>query len=387
MGSITSRPDKQGKLSYRAAIRINRKGMPSFSESKTFSTYTSANKWLKHRELEIKENPEILLGKEKIDNLTLKDAIDRYLEKLGDKFGRTKHSTLRLIQKFPIARHIITNINSVHLEEHVSMREKGNLNLGLEPISASTLQHELLHIRGVLSYANVMLDAKVDLQKFDNICAKFRHFRRISSSEKRDRLPNTKELIELTKYFKNKWDGNYLNDRSTKYPMHLILWLAIFSCRRQAELTRLYLSNFDQHNLVWKVEDLKSPNGSKGNNKSFKVSPECKIFIDLLLKPSIRQRMLKLGYDENLLLPLNPKCIGKEFTEACKVLGIQNLRFHDLRHEGCTRLAEQNFAIPQIQKISLHRSWSSLERYVSLNTRSDVLKLKDIKYLIDVDKD
>ena len=26
---------------------------------------------------------------------------------------------------------------------------------------------------------------------------------------------------------------------------------------------------------------------------------------------------------------------------ACKHLGIEDLRFHDLRHEGCTRLAEK----------------------------------------------
>lgn len=62
--------------------------------------------------------------------------------------------------------------------------------------------------------------------------------------------------------------------------------------------------------------------------------------------------MLKLGHDENLLLPLNPKSLGKEFRDACKILRIRDLRFHDLRHEGCTRLAEQNFNIPEIQKLS-----------------------------------
>jgi integrase len=67
--------------------------------------------------------------------------------------------------------------------------------------------------------------------------------------------------------------------------------------------------------------------------------------------------MLKLGHNENLLLPLNPKSLGKEFREACKILGIEDLRFHDLRHEGCTRLAEQSFTIPEIQKVSLHDSW------------------------------
>jgi hypothetical protein len=36
MGSITARKGADGKVNYRAAIRINRKGFPAFSESKTF---------------------------------------------------------------------------------------------------------------------------------------------------------------------------------------------------------------------------------------------------------------------------------------------------------------------------------------------------------------
>jgi integrase len=93
--------------------------------------------------------------------------------------------------------------------------------------------------------------------------------------------------------------------------------------------------------------------------------------------------MLRLGYDEQLLLPLNPKSIGKEFREACKILGIEDLHFHDLRHEGCTRLAEQSFTIPEIQKVSLHDSWSSLQRYVSVKSRRNVIQLEEVLRLID----
>lgn len=36
MGSMTAKKGAEGKVNYRAAIRINRKGFPTFSESKTF---------------------------------------------------------------------------------------------------------------------------------------------------------------------------------------------------------------------------------------------------------------------------------------------------------------------------------------------------------------
>ncbi len=61
--------------------------------------------------------------------------------------------------------------------------------------------------------------------------------------------------------------------------MHLIMWFAIFSCRREAELTRLYLRDYDPHHSTWKVHDLKNPNGSKGNHKSFDVLDPCKELI------------------------------------------------------------------------------------------------------------
>ena len=165
--------------------------------------------------------------------------------------------------------------------------------------------------------------------------------------------------------------------------MHLIMWFAIFSCRREAELTRLYLRDYDPHHSTWKVHDLKNPNGSKGNHKSFDVLDSCKEMIKKLRHPEVRDRMLKLGHDENLLLPLNPKSLGKEFREACKMLGINDLRFHDLRHEGCTRLAEQSFTIPEIQKVSLHDSWGSLQRYVSVKARRNILQLEEVLRLID----
>ena len=47
---------------------------------------------------------------------------------------------------------------------------------------------------------------------------------------------------------------------------------AIFSCRREAEITRMQLDDYDETNKLWKIRDLKNPNGSKGNHKEFSVT-------------------------------------------------------------------------------------------------------------------
>lgn len=377
MGTIAQRKLVNGTIRYRAEIRINRKGLPVYKESQTFGSKKIAAGWIAKREAEIENNPEILFGQEKLVDLTLTDAIDRYLAEVGSEYGRTKTYALKLIQKFPIAQHIITKIKSTHIAEHVAQRKIGVDKLGLNPIAASTLQHELLHIRGVLSHASVMWDIDIDLNAFDKATSQLRKTRQISASKKRDRLPTNEELNLLTTYFFEKWS------RATySYPMHLIIWFAIYSCRREAEITRMELADYDQHNQLWKVRDLKNPTGSKGNNKEFHILPSCKQIVDLLMNPDIRNRMLKRGYSAEYLIPLSPKTIGGEFRKACKLLGIEDLKFHDLRHEGCTRLAEQGFTIPQIQQVSLHDSWGSLERYVSIKKRAKVIDYVDFNYAI-----
>ena len=377
MGTISQRKLADGTIRFRAEIRISRKGFANFKESKTFSSMRLAQKWLAMREEEIEENPDILLGRSDVTNITLANAIDKYLDEVGNEYGRTKTYCLRLIQKFPIAQYIITKIKPADISEHVALRKGGYAKLDLKPIATSTLQHELLHIRGVLSHASVMWDVNVDLAGFDKATAQLRKTRQISSSGKRDRLPTTAELKKLTEYFYRKWQKPVYS-----YPMHLIMWFAIFSCRRESEITEMLLADYDEDNEVWKVRDLKNPNGSKGNHKEFNVLEPCRKMIELLQVKSTRKRMLNRGYDKDLLIPLSPKTIGGEFRNACKILGIEDLRFHDLRHEGCTRLAEQGFTIPQIQQVSLHDSWGSLERYVSVKKRKKAIELDEVLPLI-----
>lgn len=94
--------------------------------------------------------------------------------------------------------------------------------------------------------------------------------------------------------------------------MHLVMWFAIYSARRQGEITRLKLKD-DLGEYFW-VRDVKNPSGSKGNDKKFLVSEDCRKIIELF-KENLK--------DDELLVPLNQKSIGARFNEACKVLGIE----------------------------------------------------------------
>jgi Phage integrase family len=77
--------------------------------------------------------------------------------------------------------------------------------------------------------------------------------------------------------------------------------------------------------------------------------------------------------------PNDPKCISSAFTEACQFLGIDDLRFHDLRHEAVSRLFEEGYDIHDVPLISLHQSWEDLKRYTNLRpeTMREITTLED----------
>lgn len=60
------------------------------------------------------------------------------------------------------------------------------------------------------------------------------------------------------------------------------------------------------------------------------------------------------------VFPYNSKTIGKYFTDACKMLGIVDLHFHDLRHHATSLLFERGLSIQQVQLVTLHSNWSTL---------------------------
>jgi integrase len=71
------------------------------------------------------------------------------------------------------------------------------------------------------------------------------------------------------------------------------------------------------------------------------------------------------------IFPYSTDAIGAAFTRACRILGIEDLRFHDLRHEGISRLFEMGKTIPQAAAVSGHRSWTNLKRYTHIRQSRD----------------
>lgn len=376
MGYITELKSKTKGTRYRAVINIRKKsdGIKYFA-TETFSTKALAKAWLKREEDKLEKNPHLLSTDNKIASgvMSLASAITRYKSEISD-YGRTKAFTLEMLKKYDIAQKSLVDLKRNDYATHALRRRDGykNDHYDLDGVGPSTILFEFQCLKSVLDHAELLWGIEIDFNEYEKATKGLRKSRVISESEERTRLPTSKELQDLTTL-------SYIDFHLRNYsntPIYLIMWLDIYTGRRLGEIVRLKIANYDREHGKWFIEGIKHPNGSKGNDKWFVVSQEAAEIIDELLKPEIRKKMLLRGGNEEYLIPCNDTIIDRQWQKLKKLAGINDLRFHDLRHEAATRLAEQGLTVPQIQQYTLHDDWNSLKRYVNL----DIIRKKLLTY-------
>jgi hypothetical protein len=139
--------------------------------------------------------------------------------------------------------------------------------------------------------------------------------------------------------------------------MQRIIPFAIFSTRRQDEILRIRWTDYGGTKVL--VRDMKNPGVKIGNDIWCDLTAEASAYIESM--PRMDDRIFPFGND----------AVSTAFTRACQFLAIDDLHFHDLRHDGVSRLFEIGWQIPQVAKVSGHRSWSSLQRYTHINQSGD----------------
>ena len=72
---------------------------------------------------------------------------------------------------------------------------------------------------------------------------------------------------------------------------------------------------------------------------------------------------------------LTTEAIKRSYIRAVRRAGIENLRFHDLRHEATTRLFEKGLNIMEVASITGHKGLRMLRRYTHLKAEDLALKL------------
>lgn len=320
--------------SWRAIVR--RKGEPT--QSKSFPTKAMAQVWGDRLEREIAERR--AHGNSRADSMTLGALIDWYIEHAGElvPFGRSKASDLRRLKSYEIAERVASGLRTQDYVKHCEGRRRD----GTGP---ATVLNDIVWLRQVIKAARASLGLRASLEAIADATEHLRSTRTIAKSRVRARRLEKGEEKKLREYF---------TARRSALPMADIMLFAILSTRRQEEIVRIKWADVDRKKgIVW-LDDVKHPTQKIGNRRAFRILPEAMAII---------ARQPRTAPE---VFPFNHRTISAYFTAATRMIGIKNLRFHDLRHEATSRLFERGYAIHEVAQFTLHDSWSTLKRYANL---------------------
>jgi integrase len=352
MGTIVARKRQDGSTGYTAQILRKKSGIIIHREAQTFDRRQAASAWLKRRETELSEPGAI--DRAKVPEKSLANAIDRYITETRKAIGKTKAQVLGSIKEYDIANMDCGEIRSDHIVDFANELSAGDR-------QPSTVGNYISHLAAIFAIARPAWGYRLDESQMKDAQTVLRRMGIIGKGKSRDRRPTLPELDLLMQHFIG---------RSTRYPsaalMHRVIAFAIFSTRRQEEITRQEMSDVDSKHSRLLVRDMKHP-GEKIGNDSW-----CEL-------PDEALRIIKAMSNKGRVFPYTTDAIGAAFTRACYVTGINTedmpdedrLHFHDLRHDGISRLFEMGKTIPQAASVSGHKSWQSLQRYTHLRQTGD----------------
>lgn len=353
MATIRARKRTDGSISYTAQIRLFRDGAQVYQESQTFARKQAAQAWVRKRESELDQPGAIERANRK--GATIKEMIDRYLDEMEKvrPLGKTKLATLKAVSESYLGKLNDQDINSQLLVEYALWRmdKEGG---GVQPQTAG---NDLAHLGAVLSIARPAWGYEVDPHAMTDARRVLKKLGYNMKSRERDRRPTLDELDKLLKHFQG-----IQARRPTSINMLKMTGFALFSTRRQEEITRIQWADLDEVGKRVLVRDMKNPGQKIGNDVWCHLPPEAWAILQTMPKtlPEI--------------FPYSAESVSTSWTRACLMVGIENLHFHDLRHDGVSRLFEMDWDIPRVASVSGHRDWNSMRRYTHLRGRGDVYK-------------
>lgn len=367
MASIRKRTRKDGSTAYTVQIRIKRDGEIVYQESKTFNPekydnpHRVAKQWAGTRESELNRMEPWISGG--AAGLTVGQAMLRYVEEVGKSpggIGRSKKSCMELMAKEAlICNVLLMKCDSVTLMKYVQKRAQK------DQAAPATVLQDVIYFRVMMDYARVAWGVAVELQYIDDVRKTASGLGLVAKSEERTRRPTMAELDKILSYYdRDRTHRTPANQQ--RIPMQLIIPFLIFSTRRLSEVTRIEWADLDEDGRRVLVRDMKHPRSKKGNHRWVHLPDRAWALLHLQEKVDGEPR----------IFPYDPKSISTSFQRACRLkeIAIEDLKTHDLRHEGVSHYFELGWDIPRVAMVSGHSSWDSLKRYTHLTKPEPVDK-------------
>jgi integrase len=326
-------------------VQIRRKGHVL---SSTFAMKRDADSWARRieSEIDVGKTPTI----KNIGNVkTFGALIDLHIvdmAEVGKLMGRSKIYSLDLLKAKLGSTHL-ENLNREKIIQFGKLRAKD----GAGPV---TVGIDIGYIKTILTHGAAIHGLNTSVEQVNLARVALKRLGLVGKGQERSRRPTEEEIERLIADFDR-------NPRLT-IPMSEIIQFAIATAMREDEICRARWEdvNFRLKTLI--IRDRKDPKVKAGNNQ----------YIPLLSVSGydawaiLEKRRIDCKKVSGRIFPYNTRSVGTAFHRACNKLGIDDLRFHDLRHEGTSRLFEAGFTIEQTALVTGHKDWKMLRRYTHL---------------------
>ncbi len=374
MATINKHTSKEGETTYR--VRIQLKGYPV--QSATFKRLTDAKKWAASTESAIREGRHFKTAESK--KHTLSDALERYRRDiLPLQFTAKEQRTRRFILDWwddKLGYCVLADLTPALFAEcrDVLIKTPSKTKKG-ENLSGDTIKRYFLTISAVLK------TCVVDWAWLQQSPLKDAEIKLPPPGKGRVRFLDDDERGRLFKAC-----------RESEQPwLYLAVILAISTGMRQGELMNLYwkVPNNPPTDSAWGVVELhrdaiilhQTKNGDKRRVPLVGQAKE-------LLKQHAKLRRL----DSDLVFPGDaspdkPISFKRCWGTALKEAGIDNFKWHDLRHCTASYLAMNGASLAEIAEVLGHKTLQMVNRYAHLSDGyvSSVVESMNAKILGDLE--
>lgn len=330
---------------WRAQVRVKNKA----TVSDIFDTKNDAIAWARQIEAELHKT-------NSTSPLATFGQILAVYEENSRPGGTTKQSVLRALKAY-WGDWRIREIHSGTVTDFVNKRARGG-------VGPATIMQDLIYLKTVLKHGGVLAgcdEALIAKEKVSSAIMTLRHLGKVADSQERTRRPTEEELDRLITYFVSR-------PRSQVPMADIVLW-AICTCCRLSEITGIKGAKIEdldsQARTIW-VRGRKHPKIPEGRDDLIPLVKGPVTFRGNVVDPmeiALRHARFRA---RGPIFQHSTSTVDNAWIDACAALGIEDLRFHDLRHDGISRLFEADFDIPHVAAISGHRSWRNLRRYTNL---------------------
>lgn len=340
MASIVKLPSGN----WRVQIRHHRKSI-----SKTFRLKSLAERWAREQH-DLIDRGGTPTPRQDGASDTIGDLIKLHMDdmaEVGKPAQRSKEAALlRLQDDRDIGQLQASHLTREKVIEFGRRRAK-------EGAGPATLSIDLSFIGTVLEHASAIYGYTVPTEPLRLGRTALLRLGLVGKATERDRRPTEDELKRLLAYFR-------FRPRQV-IPMDRIVKFAIANLMRQEEITRILCDDLDRAASTILIRQRKHPREKATNDQVVPLISDTGFDAIAL----IEEQMEWLS-PQGAIFPYCPRSIGAAFRRGCMELQIHDLHFHDLRHEGISRLFEADWDIAQVAAVSGHRDWKMLQRYTHL---------------------